>query len=173
MNHARKPFYSLFNALCVAGIASVTASTAVHAQTPAPVAKPGYVETKMVHETYGAMLIVVPITTDDKTIQSMKLRNLENSLDATEKWGGQMQSTVVLYSKGVSLLNNPDPETKKKIDALKARGVQFNICDNTLREQGISFHKLYQVVDRDIVPSGFAEVAYLQSKKNYVVDPIN
>ena len=51
--------------------------------------------------------------------------------------------------------------------------MQFDVCDNTLREQGIDFHQLYHVLDRDIVPSGFAEVAYLQSKMHYVVDPIN
>ncbi|MBI3545666.1 MAG: DsrE family protein [Gammaproteobacteria bacterium] len=103
----------------------------------------------------------------------MKLRNIENGLEAANKWGGQVQSTVVLYAKGVSLLKNPDAETKQKIDALKAKGVQFDVCDNTLREQGIDFHQLYHVSDADIVPSGFAEVAYLQSSKNYVVDPIN
>jgi len=119
------------------------------------------------------MKIVVPITTDDKAVQGMKLRNMANSLDAAAQWGGQMQGTIVLYSKGVSLLTDPDPETRQKIDALKAKGVQFVVCDNTLREQGIDFHQLYHVVERDIVPSGFAEVAYLQSKKNYVVDPIN
>ena len=99
--------------------------------------------------------------------------NIENSLDSAAKWGGKMQTTVVLYAKGVSLLKNPDPTVQQKIDALKAKGVQFDVCDNTLREQGIDFHQLYHVVDRDIVPSGFAEVAYLQSKKNYVVDPAN
>lgn len=132
-----------------------------------------YVEPKIDHEQYGVVNIVVPITTDDKAVQGMKLRNIENSLDSIAKWGGQMQSTVVLYAKGVSLLKNPDPETRKKIDALKARGVRFDVCDNTLREQGIDFHQLYHVVDRDIVPSGFAEVAYLQAKKNYDVDPVN
>ena len=55
---------------------------------------------------------------------------------------------------------------------MKARGVQFDVCDNTLREQRVDFHWFYHVVDRDIVSYGF-EAAYLQSKKNYVVDPGN
>lgn len=132
-----------------------------------------YVEPKITHEQYETVKIVVPITTDDKTVQGMKLRNLENAFHSTEKWGGHMQSTVVLYAKGVSLLKNPDAETKQKLDALKAKGVKFDVCDNTLREQGIDFHQLYGVNDGDIVPSGFAEVAYLQAKKHYVVDPVN
>lgn len=113
------------------------------------------------------------MTSDDKAIQGMKLRNIENSLNAVTKWGGEIQGSVVIYAKGISLLKNPDAETQKKIEALKTRGVRFVVCDNTLHEQGIDFHKLYHVTERDIVPSGFAEVAYLQAKENYVVDPIN
>lgn len=170
MKRTRNILMAVISSIFLAGV--VYAANDEKAQAPA--AKLGsYVEPKMSHEQYGAMKIVVPITTDDKAIQGMKLRNLENSLDSAAKWGGQMQNTVVIYSKGMTLLKNPEPETQKKIDALKARGVQFVVCDNSLREQGIDFHQLYHVTDRDIVPSGFAEVAYLQTKKNYVVDPIN
>lgn len=158
-----------------AGISwAMSEKMAVGAATVAPEIKQnGYVEPKINHEKYDMVKIVVPVTTDDKTVQEMKLRNIENALKSAEKWGGQIESTVVLYAKGVSLLKNPDSETKKKLDALRARGVQFDVCDNTLREQGINFHQLYGVRDADIVPSGFAEVAYLQAKKQYVVDPIN
>lgn len=167
---------SLISLVLVVGVVYAATDEKAHAEAGVKTMeanRAGYVEPKMSHEQYGAMKIVVPITTDDKAIQGMKLRNLENSLDSAAKWGGQMQNTVVIYSKGVTLLKNPEPETQKKIDALKARGVQFVVCDNSLREQGINFHQLYHVTDRDIVPSGFAEVAYLQTKKNYVVDPIN
>lgn len=175
MKHTRNTLMSLIGALFVTGAAcAADGKSYPGAGVMSAEAKAGnYVEPKMNHERYGTMKIVVPITTDDKTLQVMKLRNIENSLDATAKWGGQSQSTVVLYAKGMSLLKNPDPEMQKKIDALKARGVQFDVCDNSLREQGIDFHQLYHVVDRDVVPSGFAEVAYLQSKRNYVVDPVN
>lgn len=134
---------------------------------------PGYVEPKIDHDGYGTLKIVVPMTSDDQAIQGMKLRNIENSLNALTKWGGELQGSVVIYAKGVSLLKNPSTETQKKIDVLKAHGVRFVVCANTLREQGIGFHQLYQVTESDIVPSGFAEVAYLQSRQNYVVDPIN
>lgn len=160
---------SLLGAVFVAGVAY--AVTGDRAQ-----AAPGrgnYIEPKINHEHYGALKIVVPMATEDKNIQGMKLRNIENSLNAVTKWGGQLEGTIVIYAKGISLLKNPDSETRQKIDALKAKGVQFHVCDNTLREQGIDFHLLYHVIDSDIVPSGFAEVAYLQSKQNYVVDPSN
>jgi len=177
MKLKQKILISIISAVWVSGGAVYAASDEKGYPDPAikapEVMRNNYVEPKISHAPYGSLKIVVPMTTDDKAIQGMKLRNLENSLDSVAKWGGKMQSTVVVYAKGVSLLKDPTPETQKKIDALKARGVQFEVCDNTLREQGIDFRQLYHVVDGDIVPSGFAEVAYLQSKKNYVVDPVN
>jgi uncharacterized protein len=175
MKHTRNILLPLISAIFVAGVVyAADGKGHPDAGAKAMQAKHGsYVEPKINHGQYGAMKIVVPITTDDKAVQGMKLRNMANGLDAAAQWGGQMHGTIVLYAKGVSLLSDPDPETRQKIDALKAKGVQFAVCDNTLREQGIDFHQLYHVVERDIVPSGFVEVAYLQSTKNYVVDPIN
>ena len=110
---------------------------------------------------------------DDKNIPGMKLRNLSNSLAAAEEWGGKIDATVVLYAKGLSRLKRPDEAMSAQIDALKKKGIRIEICNNSRIEQGVDFHSLYHVTDKDIVPSGFAEVAYLQTKKNYVVDPIN
>ncbi len=175
MKHTRKILISLISSIFVAGAVYAADGRAnPDAGAKAMEAKHGsYVEPKINHGQYGAMKIVVPITTDDKAVQGMKLHNMANSFEAAAQWGGQIQGTIVLYAKGVSLLTDPDPETRQMIDALKAKDVQFAVCDNTLRGQGIDFHHLYHVVERDIVPSGFAEVAYLQSKKNYVVDPVN
>lgn len=132
-----------------------------------------YIEPKVKHGPYGQLNIVVALTSDDKGIQGMKLRNIANGLKAVESWKGKMNVTVVLYAKGITLLKNPDEQTQKKLDELKHQGVQIKVCDNTLREQGINFHNLYHVTDADIVPSGFAEVAYLQAKKHFVIDPVN
>ena len=132
-----------------------------------------YVKPNIKHGSYGKVNVVVPLTSDDKGIQGMKLRNIANGLKAVESWKGKMNVTVVLYAKGITLLKNPDEQTQKKLDELKKQGVQIKVCDNTLREQGIDFHNLYHVSDTDIVPSGFAEVAYLQAQKHFVVDPVN
>ena len=176
MKRIRQILIPIVSSIFVVGAVHAIADDKPHTDTGAKamVVNPGnYVQPKMTHDKYGVVKIVVPMTTDDKAVQGMKLHNIANTLESAAKWGGQIHSTVVLYGKGVSLLKDPDPEMRKKIDALKAHGVQFDVCDNTLREQGIDFHQLYHVTDRDIVPSGFAEVAYLQSKKGYVVDPVN
>jgi uncharacterized protein len=138
---------------------------------PAAEAKSEYVAPKIEHDRYGKLNLVVPLTTDDKGIQGMKLRNIANGLNAAADWHGKLNVSVVMYAKGVSLLKNPDEQFRKKIDELRAQGVRFVVCGNTLREQGINYHKLYNVTDADIVPSGFLEVVFLQARKHYVVDP--
>ena len=150
-----------------------SAADAPVAAAPAAETRSEYVKPNVKHDSFGKLNIVVPLTSDDKGIQGMKLRNITNGLKAADAWKGKMNVAVVLYAKGVTLLKNPDEQIQQKIDELKGMGVQFKVCDNTLREQGIDFHNLYHVTEADIVPSGFAEVAYLQARKHYVVDPVN
>jgi uncharacterized protein len=157
-------------ATCAAGAALSLAAGAAAAAENAPSA---YVAPHITHEPYGEVHLVVPLTTDDKDIQGMKLRNITNGLKAADDWKGKFTVRVVLYAKGVTLLKNPDSDTREKLDALRKAGVRFLVCGNTLREQDIDFHALYKVTEADVVPSGFAEVAYLQVRKHYAVDPVN
>ena len=64
----------------------------------------GYVAPRMTHASYGQLHVVVPLSSGDKMVQVMKLRNIANSLRAVEKWGGSLDVKVVLYARGVSLL---------------------------------------------------------------------
>ena len=141
-------------------------------QTPAG-ARSAYVKANIIHGPYGEVKVVVALTSDDKVLQRMKLANINNSLKAADAWGGKFMVKVVLYGKGLTLLKNPDAESTKQLDTLRGHGVQFLVCDNSLAAFGIDFHTLYGVSGSDVVPSGFAEVAYLQAKKGYVVDPAN
>ncbi|MHB1678065.1 MAG: DsrE family protein [Sulfuriferula sp.] len=161
------------SAFTIAATASAFADSTSAAPTSAEAKHSDYVKPHMTHEPYGTLKIVVPLTSDDKGIQGMKMRNIANSLKAAKQWKGKMDVTVVLYAKGIALLKNPDEKTKAMLDELVSNGVHIDVCNNSLVEQGIDFHNLYHVTDKDIVPSGFAEVAYLQAKKHYVVDPVN
>ncbi len=136
-------------------------------------AQSAYVKPKFTHAPYGEVRVVVALTSDDRGIQGMKLRNIANTLKAADEWQGRFVVKVVMYGKGLTLLKDPDEATKKQLDGLRARGVQFEVCNNSLMEQGIDFHTLYGVSDEDVVPSGFAEVAYLQAMQHYVADPVN
>ncbi|HQT81565.1 MAG: hypothetical protein B7Z60_04960 [Ferrovum sp. 37-45-19] len=132
-----------------------------------------YVKPIIHHHDYGELKVVVPLTTDNPAIQGMKLRNIENAIKATKEWKGHLKTVVILYAKGVTLLDHPNDKIATKIAALKKEDVQFEVCNNSLKEQGRDYHDLYDVKESDIVPSGFAEVVYLQQKEHYVVNPIN
>ncbi len=153
--------------------ATLLAVPALCADAPPAPSQSAYVKPEMHHRPYGLIKLVVPLTSDDKAIHAMKLRNIANALNSAQEWQGKLVVTVVLYAKGLSLLQNPDATTKQQLDRLQERGVHFAVCNNSLVEKGIDFHTLYGVAGADIVPSGFAEVAYLQARDHYVVDPVN
>ena len=54
-----------------------------------------------------------------------------------------------------------EPKLKEAIDAARAAGVQFNVCNFSLKGMNQDWHALYGVRETDIVPSGFGEVAWL------------
>ena len=59
-----------------------------------------------------------------------------------------------------------------KIDGLKAQGVSFNVCANTVRGRKVDMESdLYNVSQDDIVPSGVAEVAKLQQEGYAYIKP--
>jgi hypothetical protein len=77
------------------------------------------------------------------------------------------QLRVVLNGDGVALLHRAKSEAslQQRVDALRAKGVVFEVCYNTLRERRIDPDAdLYGVKREDIVSSGVAEVAALQAK---------
>jgi len=86
---------------------------------------------------------------------------------------------VVLHGNGLSLLLKPDalknvPKFKaansttamqQKVDSLKMQGVHFNVCANTVKGRKVDIkHDLYDVGNKDVVPSGVAELAHLQQQ---------
>src|SRR5487761_2120495 len=68
-----------------ASAVSAPAATAV-AETKAS----EYVKPNVKHGSYGQLNIVVALTSDDKGMQGMKLRNIANGLKAVESWKGKM-----------------------------------------------------------------------------------
>jgi intracellular sulfur oxidation DsrE/DsrF family protein len=171
-NHTRKLTLA---ALCLCAFSAMAADGAASAPgAPAAAAADApsaYVKPNLTHAPMGELKAVVPLTTDDKKIQGMKLRNILNGMRAADEWQGHMSVRMVLYARGITLLRDPDEALRKQIDAARAKGLQILVCNNTLAENGIDFHTLYGVSDADIVPSGFAEVAYLQTQQKWVVDP--
>ena len=130
-----------------------------------------YVKPQLQHDSFGEMKVLAVLTSDVPAERILKFHNLMNTAKAVEQWGGRMNAKFILYANGVHWLQKPNAEEKELIDGLRVKGVQFLVCDNTLLSKDIDYHSLYGVTEKDIVPSGFAEVAYLQQFKQYVVGP--
>jgi len=96
-------------------------------------------------EYFGRQKVVYHINYDDPAAQAGALRNLQNHINAVGK--ENLDLKVVLHGKGLSLLLEPDAaaetrlprgnateEIEAKISVLKAQGVRFKVCANTLLE---------------------------------------
>jgi intracellular sulfur oxidation DsrE/DsrF family protein len=136
-------------------------------------ARADYVAPDMHHAQYGEFKIVVPITSADSAMWMFRLRNVGNGIRIPSTLGGSVQEKVVLYGAGLKLLSQPmDSKLKEAVDAARAAGVQFNVCNETLKGMNVDWHDLYGVKETDVVPSGFAEVGWLASH-GWAVDPAN
>ena len=132
-----------------------------------------YVEPAIQHAPYGEFKVLVPITSDDPSVWLFRLRNVGNGIKAASGLGGSMQAKIVLYGAAVKMLTQPvDPNLKEAIDAARAAGAQFNVCNVTLKGMQLDWHTLYGLQEADIVPSGFAEVGWLATH-GWAVDPAN
>jgi intracellular sulfur oxidation DsrE/DsrF family protein len=92
------------------------------------------------------------------------LQNLDNHLNAVGK--DKLSIHVVMHGDGLGMLRvaQKDPQMQASIDNLKLQNVKFLVCNFTLLRRSIKLGELYDAVEDDIVPSGVAEVAHLQSK---------
>lgn len=130
--------------------------------------------------SYGQQKVVYHINYDTPKKQASTLKNIQNHINAVG--AKNIDIKVVLHGNGLSLLLNPTslPKLAKfknanatenmiiKIDNLKAQGVNFNVCANTVKGRKVNVENdLYNVDTKDIVKSGVAELAHLQ-KKGYM-----
>jgi uncharacterized protein len=108
---------------------------------------------------------------DNATYFRRLLNNLRNHVAAVGK--DHLEIRVVDHGDGIILFQmaQTDEKLAKAIDARKADGVRFLICQNTLDERNIDWHTLYGVQEADIVPSGVAELARLQGMGFLYVHP--
>jgi len=94
------------------------------------------------------------------------LRNIGNHLEVNP----QAKIVVVTHSKGVDMLfvgakdKNGNPY-QTAVEQLKFRGVQFDVCEITLRNRKLGRDKF--VSEATFVPSGVAEITRLQQREGY------
>lgn len=153
-------------------VLAVAAAAGLMLAATAP-ARADYVQPHITHPAFGRVRVVVPVTSADPAVWKFKLLNLVNSEKTVKQWHGTLQAHVVLYGAGVKMLLQPvDDDVKNAVDRLRADGVRFDICNNTLKGMNLDWHQLYGVQEHDIVPAGFLQVGWL-ADHGWAVEAMN
>ncbi len=142
----------VFRGLVLAVVLAALGAAPVQAGSEAPAGY--YADQKVVYHNGGGH--------DGPAYFRRLLGNLRNHVEAVGRT--HVEIRVVSLGDGVALFQAAaaDKDLAGRIDALKAAGVQFLVCANTLRERRIDRGTLYGVTEDDVVPSGVAELARLQ-----------
>jgi len=116
--------------------------------------------------------VVYHINYNDEKQLGAALGNVKNHINAIGK--DKIDVKVVMHGNGVDLLKiaNTNLDMQQKVIGLKKSGVAFQVCNNTLVNKKISYkNDLFDVSEKDIVPSGVAEVANLQQQGYVYIKP--
>lgn len=131
--------------------------SATHADTPALSTHiKSYGDQKVVYQNNGT-----PV--NQPAYFKTLLHILRNHLTTVGK--DHVKIIVVNFGTGIDLLiqARTDQNMASEIDMLKADGVQFAVCANTMKSRHLRREQLYGVAEQDIVPSAVAEITHLQS----------
>ena len=124
---------------------------------------------------YGKQKVVYHINYDGGeggTAYIKALKNVQNHIDAVGK--DNIEVKVVMHGDGVNILRDAvkDLKLQGEVTNLKNQKVAFEVCANTLKGRKIDPDKdLFEVGKEDIVPSGVAELSYLQGKGYTYIKP--
>ena len=112
---------------------------------------------------YGKQKVVYHINSDDPKLLKASMKNVQNHINAVGK--DNLDLKVVMHGNGLGLLKlaKSDEDVKTTVDKPKFQGIGFQVCANTLKGKKLNYKTdLYDVSEKDIVPSGVAEIAHLQ-----------
>lgn len=122
--------------------------------------------------TPGKQKVVYHINFNDVAQLKAALGNVQNHIAAVGE--DKIEIKVVMHGNGVDLLKlaKTNPELQSKVMNLKQQDVAFEVCNNTLKGRHINYKTdLFDVSEKDIVPSGVAEIASLQQKGYVYIKP--
>lgn len=141
---------------------------------------PGVPAPKVPADYYaGAEKVVVHVSTEgDQKKYLGILANVNNYIKALESTGKKTEAVVVMNGDGLGLLKvakdvelDNDAKLPLQLTELKAKGVKFQICYNTLVGRKIKMADLYEAKAEDVIPSGVAEVGRLEAQGYQLLKP--
>lgn len=101
------------------------------------------------------------------------LRNVRNHIEAVG--AGNADIKIVMHGDGLGMLASAQKNLTLQgevADLKSTHKVQFLVCKNTLTQRKLDPDKdLFDVIKEDIVPSGVAELSYLQTKGYTYIKP--
>lgn len=123
------------------------------------------IEQRVVYHNNGTSVQASPAETKAYiTALLTSLTNHVNAIGAGSADEPAFTIHVVCHGAGLDLfaIVQADAVLKQRFDNLCEQGVRFLACANTLRGSNLKPADLYGVTDQDVVPSGVAELGYLQ-----------
>lgn len=108
--------------------------------------------------TNKKLKVVFQLTSSDTSSQKALVKQCFNFITAAPN----AKIEVVCHSNGITFLEKSMTKQAEKIQELKAKGVEFAACENTMRERKIKLEAL--VPECRTVPSGVVEVVLKQEK---------
>ena len=102
--------------------------------------------------------IVIQLTNGDTAVHRATVKQISNALVTAPN----SKIEVVCHNNGISFLQSAKTLQGDKIKELKAKGVIFVACENTLRERKIEKSEI--VPEAGFVPAGIIEVVDKQTK---------
>lgn len=120
----------------------------------------------------GKQKVVYHINYNDEAQLNAALGNVQNHIAAVGK--DNVDIKVVMHGNGVDMLKiaNTNLDMQQKVVNLKNQGVGFEVCNVTLTRKNINYkNDLFDVSQKDIVPSGVAEIARLQQQGYVYIKP--
>ncbi len=103
--------------------------------------------------------IVFQLTNNDTLVHKAMVRQINNALTAAPN----AKIEVVCHNNGIEFLIASKTKQASAIAELKAKGVVFAACENTLRERKIDKSEI--VSEAIFVPAGILEVVMKQEQK--------
>ena len=103
--------------------------------------------------------IVFQLTNQDTLVHKAMVRQINNALTAAPN----AKIEVVCHNNGIEFLTTAKTKMGSAITELKAKGVVFAACENTLRERKIDKSEI--VSEAIFVPAGILEVVMKQEQK--------
>ena len=127
----------------------------------------------------GAEKVVIHVSVDGDEKKYLGITsNINNYIKALDSTGKKAEAIVVMNGDGLGLLKvAKDLELENtaklplQITELKAKGVKFQICYNTLVGRKIKLTDLYEAKAEDVIPSGVAEVGRLEAQGYRLLKP--